>query len=143
MAAASARKLERTANERKARPAAEVGPQAFTLPWPTETDNHRMFGVRMGKGVRMVLSSKARIYLAAAHDAAHNAGVRLVSGPLSLTVSLYRPKRVGDITAHIKSLMDAMTGAVYVDDGQVVQLFLFKRDDAKRPRVEVVVEAAG
>ena len=35
-----------------------------------------------------------------------------------------------------------LTGAAWVDDSQVEHLFAFKRLDADRPRVEVVIEAA-
>lgn len=62
------------------------------------------------------------------------------SGPVDVTVHVFRPRKAGDLDNALKVLLDALSGIAYVDDDQVVSLHAFRHDDKERPRVEVEVE---
>lgn len=64
--------------------------------------------------------------------------------PVSVTVWVYHPikaasKQSGDIDNHLKSILDALNGIVFKDDGQVIQATIYKVKDKAAPRVEVNV----
>jgi crossover junction endodeoxyribonuclease RusA len=63
-------------------------------------------------------------------------------GPVVVTVTAYRPARRGDLDNTLKVLLDALRGAAYQDDSQVVELHAMRFDDKANPRVVVSVEAA-
>jgi Holliday junction resolvase RusA-like endonuclease len=72
----------------------------------------------------------------------------VTGGPVSLLISFYLPKgktvkrdlptTKPDIDKLLRCVLDALTGIVYKDDGQVVGVLCFKRYD-DRPRVEITV----
>lgn len=62
-----------------------------------------------------------------------------LEGPLKVSVALYwDDKRKHDVD-NIKSLLDALTGIVWTDDGQIVDLHTCKFYDKDQPRVELEV----
>lgn len=65
-----------------------------------------------------------------------------LSGPLAVTVALYWPDRRKHDVDNIKVLLDALTGIVWEDDGQIVDLHITKEFDKKAPRVEMTVSDA-
>ena len=108
----------------------------LTLPWPPSLN-------------RMVRRSGTRVHVSqAAHDYKDTAGWRAraqgvraaVAGNLRVTVHLYRPTRTGDIDNYLKVVFDSMTGVLWVDDAQVVELHVYRHDDKDCPRVELQVE---
>ena len=66
-----------------------------------------------------------------------------MSGDLAVTLHLYRPCKRGDIDAYQKACFDALNGILWKDDGQICELHVYRRDDKKRPRVELTVEPVG
>lgn len=61
---------------------------------------------------------------------------------LEVWVTLYfGTKRKCDIDNFCKILLDSLTGIVWVDDSQIVELHTSKRYDKKEPRIEVEVLA--
>ncbi len=52
----------------------------------------------------------------------------------------YGDKRKHDIDNGNKLLLDALTGIVYKDDGQITMLHVFKRFDVDDPRVDIDVQ---
>jgi len=61
-------------------------------------------------------------------------------GSVAMTVSFYYGDRLRrDIDAYIKILLDSMTGIVYKDDSQIVELHVFKHVDKENPRVELKI----
>jgi crossover junction endodeoxyribonuclease RusA len=107
---------------------------ALTLPYPPGTNN-----LYATIGRRRVLSREGRDYKATCVLLALAAGCRPVVGPVGLEVTVYRPRRAGDLDGRLKVLLDAMTGVVWVDDRQVVELHAYRKDDKARPRAEVRV----
>lgn len=104
----------------------------LTLPYPPSANRYW----RSFRG-RVVKSAAAKAY---------QAGVRLthradpVTGPVAVSLAVYRPARRGDLDNSIKVLLDALKGVAFVDDAQVVAIYATRFDDKARPRVEVVVD---
>lgn len=65
--------------------------------------------------------------------------VRPMDGALKVCLTLYRPRRVGDIDNRIKPVLDALNGFAWADDAQIVRLEVERHDDKAAPRVEVEV----
>src|SRR5688572_11327605 len=64
---------------------------------------------------------------------------KLHDGPLGVTIAVYWPdKRRHDID-NIKILLDACTGILWLDDGQITDLVVAKRYDKTNPRVELEI----
>ncbi len=62
-----------------------------------------------------------------------------LTGPLAVSVALYWPDRRKHDIDNIKVLLDALTGIVWEDDGQIVELHTTKVFDKEKPRVEVTI----
>jgi Holliday junction resolvase RusA-like endonuclease len=61
-------------------------------------------------------------------------------GVVAITVHLYRPRAIGDADNYLKALLDVLSGHIYEDDSQIVEIHCFRHDDKHKPRVEVTVE---
>jgi crossover junction endodeoxyribonuclease RusA len=90
---------------------------------------------------RMVLSAEARAYKAAAYVNAkrHLRRTPVPTGSVAVTVDWYRSRRAGDLDKRLGVLLDALQGAAYENDSQVVELTARRFDDKQNPRVEVTV----
>ena len=97
---------------------------------------------RVTRQGRIYVSPEAKAYRARVRWLAMGARLRPLTGPVSLSLAVYRPRRAGDLSNRIKVLEDALQGVAYADDSQVVELHAVRLDDAADPRVEVTVEAA-
>jgi crossover junction endodeoxyribonuclease RusA len=64
----------------------------------------------------------------------------LLQGDVAITVHWYRSARRGDLDNRLKILFDALQGAVYQNDNQVIEIHAYRHEDAGNPRVEVGVE---
>lgn len=64
-----------------------------------------------------------------------------LQGPVAMELTLYWPDRRKHDIDNIKALLDALTGIIYEDDGQIVDLHTMKEFDKERPRVEMRVWA--
>ena len=60
-----------------------------------------------------------------------------LAGPVWAEIDLYWPDRRNHDVDNIKALLDALTGILWEDDGQIADLHLSKHVDAKKPRVEL------
>lgn len=65
--------------------------------------------------------------------------VEPITGPVWLSIDLYRPTRTGDISNRIKILEDCLRGLVFNDDSQVEWLQVRRFEDKVYPRAEVTV----
>ena len=61
-------------------------------------------------------------------------------GPVVLTVTVYRPIKRGDLSNRLKVLEDALQGVAYLNDEQVVEIHMRRREDPKNPRAVVTIE---
>ena len=65
-----------------------------------------------------------------------------LSGPVIVSMTVYRKRRAGDLDNFQKCLLDSLKGIAFEDDSQVVEIHARREDDPANPRVEVRVEAA-
>jgi len=114
----------------------EQAPIRLTLPYPPSVNN--LYASYNG---RRIPSRECKAFKEAVSDACQFARVRPLSGPVRVTLNLYRPRRSGDLDNYAKAALDSMTGRCYGDDSQIVELHAYRHDDNKAPRVEVLVEA--
>ncbi len=90
----------------------------------------------------MHLTHKARAYKENTKWRAKAAGIK---HPFSLdtsccvTMHWFRSRKSGDLDNRIKILLDALQGAAYESDSQVVELHAYREDDKLNPRCEIVI----
>lgn len=118
-------------------PATGSAPQTVVLSYPPAL-NHLYATTRDG---RRILSKAGREY----HRTVRSECRYLLpfQGEVRVTVYAYRPQRRGDIDGVFKALLDSLSGVLWNDDSQIVELHAYRRDDRDNPRVEVTVEEAG
>lgn len=115
----------------------------FRLPYPPSVN--RLYRVIRG---RMVMSDEARAYKALAGLLARQQGVEVLCGAVSVTISVFRPRRAGDLDNTLKATLDALNGIAYEDDSQITELHARRYEQAKERGVrrtgyiEVTVSAA-
>lgn len=113
----------------------------LVLPYPPSANRYWR---HVGRNV--VKSEEARKYQQGVRlrwltDAIHATHLRgPPSGPVVVSVALFRPARRGDLDNSLKVLLDALKGIAYRDDSQVVELHARRFEDKANPRAEVTVE---
>lgn len=109
----------------------------FSLPYPPSVNDYWHHN-RQG---RTFLSPAARAFKSVVMLRLRVEGVRQpVLGPVVVRLWVYRPRRRGDLDNVLKATLDALKGAAFVDDGQVVELHARRLEDKAFPRVEVEVQ---
>lgn len=88
---------------------------------------------------RMVVSDEAAAYKRTVAMLARCDGVTKLTGPVCVTVAVYRARKSGDLDNRLKVLLDALQGVFYGNDSQVRELHASLHDDRHDPRVEVSV----
>lgn len=88
---------------------------------------------------RIVLSAEGKAYKAYVRAMVY--GAEKLTGAVAVSMRVYRGRKAGDIDSFQKAVLDAFSGTVYEDDGQIVELHVWRFDDKANPRVEVTVEA--
>lgn len=111
------------------------GAVKITLPYPPCANN--FYTIARG---RKIVSSGGRDWIARCLALACWFEVASVSGPVSVTMRSYRPRKAGDIDSPIKHCLDILTKAgAIADDKQIVELHVYRGDDKADPRVELEV----
>lgn len=96
---------------------------------------------RMFRG-RMVVSAEAKAFKTEAGWIAKAAGAEVMTGPLSLSVDVYRERKSGDLDNKLKIILDSLQGMLYENDSQIVEIHARLFDDKKNPRAIVSVQSA-
>jgi len=107
----------------------------ITLPYPPSANrlwSNGANGRKYKTTEYLSFESKAQLEIAGFID-------KTLSGDLSVTLRIYRPRRTGDLDNRVKATLDVMQGMIYNDDSQIVELHLYRLDDKLNPRVEVNV----
>ena len=116
-------------------------PIIFWLPWPPTVNDY-------WKPIRgsLYLSRRGRMYKEAACQAVAEQlpGINL-DGRIMAEVTLHPPDaRVRDVDNYSKGLLDAITAsALWADDAQVDQLFVYRGETVKQGCVRVELSPAG
>lgn len=85
------------------------------------------------------VSAEARNYKLAAGWIAKEQGVEMVATPVRLRIDVFRSRKAGDLDNYLKVLLDAMSGILWEDDEQVVQIVATRYDDKDNPRAELTL----
>ena len=64
-----------------------------------------------------------------------------ITGDVSILIYLYMKDKRSDIDNVLKGLLDCMTGIVWQDDKQIIELHVFKYIDRTCPRIELEIES--
>lgn len=109
----------------------------LVLPYPPSANTYW----RPAKGRGLVPSDEATAYKAQVARAAALARTRPLAGDVRVVLTVYRPRRAGDLDNTLKVLHDALNGVTWLDDEQVVHIDATRADDKTAPRVELVASA--
>ena len=82
----------------------------------------------------MVKSTEAREYQTVVKMLAKADGATQLSGPVAVTVNIYRARAAGDLDNRLKVLLDSLQGVFYANDSQIRELHAYLDDDKARPR---------
>ena len=63
----------------------------------------------------------------------------MLTGPVAVTIDVFRARKSGDIDNFCKVLLDALQGIFYVNDAQIRRLTVTMADDKQDPHVEIAV----
>lgn len=63
----------------------------------------------------------------------------VLEGPVKVEVHVYFANAAADIDNALKGFFDSMTGLLWKDDKQIVELHAYKLIDKQRPRIEISV----
>lgn len=107
----------------------------LTLPYPPTANRFR--SVCNG---RMIVTEEARAYKVAAGWIAKSKGVKCLSCPVVVSVDVYRPRKSGDLDNTLKVSLDSLTGILYDDDKQIVEIHARRFEDRLNPRLEITIE---
>ena len=109
-----------------------------TIPYPPSANRYW----RMFRG-RMTVSAEAKAYKMGVRCKLLAAGFRPQEGEVSVCVDIYRPARKGDLDNCLKVLLDSLSGVVWVDDSQIVEIVAKRFEGKERPRAELRIEFIG
>ena len=110
----------------------------ITLPYPPTGNTYFRFLV-IDKKPRIVRSKEANQYLKKVDDLFTALRVQPEPGLVGLRIRLYRPYQRGDLDNHLKVVLDALQGHLYVNDAQIREIHAIMYEDKQDPRVEVEV----
>jgi crossover junction endodeoxyribonuclease RusA len=89
---------------------------------------------------RRVKSREARDYADTVKQIAAISRCVPLSGPISIKIDVYRPRRTGDLDGRLIAVLDSLQGQAYHNDNQIVEIRARRFDDKADPRIEVVIE---
>lgn len=109
----------------------------FNLPYPPSLNRY----YRTFQG-RILLSREGRLYKEEVAAYALTQRLTPISGPVKLSLAVFRPQKRGDLDNTTKALLDALNGITWNDDSQIVEMHLYRGDDKADPRVIGEVQSA-
>jgi crossover junction endodeoxyribonuclease RusA len=109
------------------------GGMEITLTLPVPPSVNRYWTYQRG---RVYTSDEARAYKQEVALLCRH--VEKLRGAVAMNISVYRPRKAGDLDNYLKVLLDALNGILYEDDSAIVEICCFRYDDAKNPRVVVL-----
>jgi crossover junction endodeoxyribonuclease RusA len=108
----------------------------LVLPYPPSLNN--MFTTYRGRRVK---SEEAGNYKATVGLIAVRAGWQPIIGDVTVTLTVYRPQKSGDLDNFLKAAFDSLKGIAWKDDKQVRRIVAERHEDPADPRIEITVEA--
>jgi crossover junction endodeoxyribonuclease RusA len=106
----------------------------FTLPYPPTVN--LLYAEYRG---RRILSAKGKQYKNDVLAICYLNRIKPLSGDLSLTMTVYRPRKIGDLDNTQKAIFDSLKGSAFEDDKQIIEIHAYRKDDKANPRVEIEI----
>ena len=106
----------------------------LTVPYPPTTNN--LYMTVRGKRVK---TQAARAYAVIVQTLCMAQGLEPMEGPVLLMVTVYRPRKTGDLDNTLKAIQDSLKGFAFKDDRQIVEIHAYRRDDKANPRAVVTI----
>jgi len=118
-----------------------ANPIRLELPSPPSANRYWRVPKALG---RPILSREARDYCARVKALAFAQGARSpLTGEVAVSIVWTRERRSGDLDGRLKIVLDALQGAAYVNDSQIVAIDARRQDrDKGEPGLVVEVRAA-
>jgi crossover junction endodeoxyribonuclease RusA len=93
---------------------------------------------RVYKG-RFIVSEEGRRFKAHMNDHIENmSGLVIMKGPLRMSVVFsFKDKRRRDVDNYLKSTLDCLTGIIYDDDSQIMELHAYKVMGCKKEGIYI------
>jgi Holliday junction resolvase RusA-like endonuclease len=129
-------------------PSVRVEPFAggITLRLPEPPSANRWWRMVTIKGqARMLLSSEARAYKQLVFATLDAHGVKPIAADAEVHVKIdwWRSRKSGDLDKRLGVVLDALQGAVYVNDAQITRLEAARHDSAGTSAIVVCVRWSG
>ncbi len=102
----------------------------LTLPIPPSANRYWQY-----IGRRVITSPEAAHYKNAVRMTLRTPKI---AGRVALNISVYRPRKAGDLDNYLKVLLDSLQGVLYDNDAQITEIHAFRYDDPANPRVHLV-----
>lgn len=128
--------MERNAGSLGIDVAPPLAAQSIVLALPPSANRYWRYGPN---GVHV--SAEAENYKAGVRWKALHQHMTPMAGNVAVYVNVYRAQKRGDLDNYAKVCLDALKGAAYNDDDQVVELHMWRHDDKGNPRVEVEIRS--
>jgi len=108
----------------------------FTLPFPPATNN--LFATAW-KTKRRFPSERYVKWKEKANEVLDTIPTQILTGDLSISMWIYRPKKIGDWDGYIKAPQDILHDRFFLDDKQIVEGHIYRLDDKLNPRIEIEI----
>jgi crossover junction endodeoxyribonuclease RusA len=105
------------------------------LPYPPSVNHYR----RHTKTGHSYISDQGRAYKNNAALTAREQRMRQISGPVSVRIFAFCPRRAGDLDNLLKATLDALCGVAYADDSQIELITIGRFANSDDPHLEVTV----
>jgi Holliday junction resolvase RusA-like endonuclease len=112
---------------------------SLVLPYPPSANRYWRFVVVRERAL-VLLSGEARAYKKAIATIAKAKVPHPMTGPLSVYLRIFRPRKAGDLSNRIKVVEDALNKVCYADDNQIERIVAERFEDKNNPRVEILIE---
>lgn len=89
---------------------------------------------------RRIISAQGRKFKSDIAILAKRQGAKILSGELSVTFRIFRPRKIGDLDNRLKISQDALKGICFEDDKQIIEIHAFRFDDKANPRIEIEIK---
>jgi Holliday junction resolvase RusA-like endonuclease len=90
-----------------------------------------------------VPSGEAKKYKTAVSKICSLTNMNQLLGDVAVSLSVYRPRRAGDLDGTFKAIFDSLTGFAWADDKQIGAIQAVRFEDKHQPRVEIGINPIG
>jgi crossover junction endodeoxyribonuclease RusA len=118
-------------------------PITLVLPYPPATNNLYFSFVTKDRKIIRVPTDRAKKFKADVARQCQQLDVKPFIGEVSVSLDVFRPRRVGDLDGTFKIVFDSLKGFAFNDDKQIVEILAKRHDDKDRPRVEIQISPLG